>query len=157
MAATLAGCQQGNEEIRDAARQDIEVVTPQNPNAAAPAQPTVQEPTGPTTTMAFEEESFDFGTVEEGEIVTHTYAFTNTGSEPLIISDARGSCGCTVPSRPTAPIAPGERGEITVRFDTRNKVGERNQRVTVIANTNPSRSVINLDGTVVRPEAPSIQ
>jgi hypothetical protein len=148
LAFSLFSCQSGNEEVRDAARQDIETVTPANPNAAAPAQPSVNTPTGPTTTLAFDESSFDFGTVTEGEIITHTFSFTNTGEEPLIISDARGTCGCTVPSKPTAPIAPGETGEITVRFDSSNKVGKRNQRVTVIANTTPPQTIISLDGTV---------
>ena len=149
VALSVFSCQQGNDDVRDAARQNIETVAPANPNAAAPGQPSVATPTGPTTSMNFAETSFNFGDVTEGEIITHTYAFTNTGDEPLIITDAKGSCGCTVPSRPTAPIAPGETGEITVRFDTNNKVGQRNQRVTITANTNPAQTVISLDGTVV--------
>ncbi|WP_116127400.1 DUF1573 domain-containing protein [Lewinella sp. IMCC34183] len=149
LALSVFSCQQGNDDVRDAARQNIETVTPANPNAAAPMQPSVAAPAGPTTAMNFAETSFNFGEVTEGEIITHTYAFTNTGEEPLIITDAKGSCGCTVPSRPTAPIAPGETGEITVRFDTNNKVGQRNQRVTITANTNPAQTVISLDGTVV--------
>ncbi len=149
LALSVFSCQQGNDDVRDAARQNIETVTPSDPNAAAPAQPNVAAPAGPSTSVQFAESSFNFGDVTEGEIVTHTYSFTNTGSEPLIITDAKGSCGCTVPSRPTAPIAPGEKGEITVRFDTNNKVGQRNQRVTITANTNPAQTVISLDGTVV--------
>ena len=144
---SVFSCQQGNDDVREAARQNIETVAPANPNAAAPAN--VAVPSGPLTTMEFEEMAFEFGEVTEGEIITHTYAFTNTGDEPLIISDAKGSCGCTVPSRPTAPIAPGETGEITVRFDSNNKVGQRNQRVTITANTNPAQTVIALNGTVV--------
>ena len=149
LAIGLFSCNQGNDEVRDAARQDIETVAPANPNAAAPTQPGVAAPSGPTTAMAFDESVFNFGSVTEGEIITHTYSFKNTGSEPLIVSDARGTCGCTVPSKPTAPIAPGETGEITVRFDTRNKVGERQQKVTITANTDPAQTVISLDGTVV--------
>jgi hypothetical protein len=145
---SLFSCQSGNEEVRAAARQDIETVTPANPNAAAPVQPSVSAPTGPTTSMAFQESSFNFGTVTAGEIINHTFSFTNTGDEPLIISDARGTCGCTVPSKPTAPIAPGETGEITVRLDTKNKRGMINQRVTVIANTTPAQTTISMDGTV---------
>jgi hypothetical protein len=157
LAFGLFSCQSGNDEVRDAARQDIETVTPANPNAAAPAQPSVSTPTGPTTTLAFDESSFDFGTVTEGEIITHTFSFTNTGDEPLIINDARGTCGCTVPSKPTAPIAPGEKGEITVRFDSSNKVGKRNQRVTVTANTTPPQTIISLDGTVEASSAANTQ
>ena len=149
LAVGLFSCQQGNDEVRDAARQDIETTTPADMSAAAPAQPGVAAPAGPTTSLSFGESSFDFGTVTEGEIITHTFNFTNTGSEPLIVADARGTCGCTVPSKPTAPIAPGETGEITVRFDTRNKVGKRNQRVTITANTEPAQTYISLDGEVV--------
>ncbi len=149
LAIGLFSCNQSNDDVRDAARQDIETVAPANPNAAAPAQPGVAAPTGPVTAMTFDESSFNFGSVTEGEIITHTYSFKNSGNEPLIVSDARGTCGCTVPSKPTAPIAPGETGEITVRFDTNNKVGERQQKVTITANTDPAQTVISLDGTVV--------
>lgn len=157
LAFTLFSCQQGNEDVRNAARQDIETVTPDNPMAAAPGQPMVAEPMGPTTAMTFNESVFNFGTVTEGEIITHTYSFTNTGNEPLIVSDARGTCGCTVPSRPTAPVEPGATGEITVRFDTRSKVGDRQQKVTITANTEPAQTVISLDGTVVADAGGSTQ
>ncbi|SER27191.1 DUF1573 domain-containing protein [Neolewinella agarilytica] len=148
LAITVSSCQNANDDVRDAARQTVETVTPANPAAAQPA-PAVAVPTGPVTTMAFKDNgTFDFGTVTEGEIVSHTFSFTNTGSEPLIISDAKGSCGCTVPSKPTAPIAPGEDGEITVQFNSKNKKGARNQKVTVTANTNPAQTFIYLTGTV---------
>lgn len=149
LAFTVSSCQQGNDDVRAAAAEAVETVTPANPAAAQPNQPNVAVPAGPITTMAFEENgTFDFGTVTEGEIVSHTFKFTNTGSEPLIISDAKGSCGCTVPSKPTAPIAPGEAGEITVQFNSKNKKGARNQKVTVTANTNPAQTFIYLTGTV---------
>ena len=145
---TTCSCQSGgNDAVRDAARQTVETVTP-TATPAAP-QPNVAVPSGPVTTVAFNENgTFDFGTVTEGKIVTHTFAFTNTGSEPLIISDAKGSCGCTVPSTPTAPIAPGEDGEVTVQFNSKNKKGARNQKVTITANTNPAQRFISLTGTV---------
>jgi len=148
LAFTTFSCQSGgNDAVRDAARQTVETVTP--PAAPTAPQPNVAVPAGPVTTVAFAENgTFDFGTVTEGEIVSHTFSFTNTGSEPLIISDAKGSCGCTVPSKPTAPIAPGETGDITVQFNSKNKKGARNQKVTITANTNPAQSFIYLTGTV---------
>jgi len=144
---TTFSCQSGGDAaVRDAARQTVETVTPP---AAPAAAPSVAVPTGPVTTVAFADNgTHDFGTVTEGEIVSKTFSFTNTGSEPLIISDAKGSCGCTVPSKPTAPIAPGEDGEITVQFNSKNKKGARNQKVTITANTNPAQSFIYLTGTV---------
>ncbi|OAV45492.1 DUF1573 domain-containing protein [Lewinella sp. 4G2] len=145
MAISVSSCKTSNDEVTDAARTTIQTNAPATPNA----QPSVAVPAGPITTVAFDDAgTFDFGTVTEGEIVTHTFPFKNTGSEPLIVSDAKGSCGCTVPSKPTAPIAPGETGEITVQFNSKNKQGPRNQKVTVTANTNPAQTFIYLTGTV---------
>ncbi len=153
MAGLLAACQSGNKDIRQEARQSIEgvnnTVTPQNPNpmdpAAAQSSPV---PSGPTTEMVFTETEFDFGTVKEGEKVSHTYKFKNAGKEPLVISNAQGSCGCTVPKWPRDPIAPGKTGEIVVEFDTRGKAGDRNQKVTLTANTNPPQTFLTLKGKV---------
>ena len=102
----------------------------------------------PPAEISFEAQAFDFGTVTEGEIVTNVFTFTNTGTEPLIIVDAKGSCGCTVPARPVAPIAPGETASITVQFNTRNKKGVRNQKVTITANTVPLQTFLYLTGEV---------
>ena len=105
-------------------------------------------PTGPTTVMEFDATDFDFGMVDEGEKVSHTYNFKNTGSEPLILSNAKGSCGCTVPKWPKEPIAPGEAGVITVEFNSKNKKGKRNQKVTITSNTDPAQTFIYLKGEV---------
>ena len=154
--ALITSCQQGNNDVRDAAREEI-----QTANQPAPIQDAVQTPTipaGPTTVMTFAEDRFNFGTVTDGEKVSHTYTFTNTGDEPLILSNARGSCGCTVPKWPRQPIQPGESSEITVEFNTKNKKGQRSQKVTITANTNPPETFIYLDGTVEAPAgSPSVQ
>lgn len=151
----MVSCQNANSDIRDVARQNVEsgAVQPANSTAGvqSPQQPEV--PSGPTTTMTFDETTFDFGTIEEGEIVSHTYKFTNTGSEPLILSDAKGSCGCTVPSWPREPIAPGASAAITVEFNSKNKSGQKNQKVTITANTNPPQSFIYLSGMVNKDES----
>lgn len=144
---TIASCQKGSNDVRQEARESIT-------STAAPAnniQSAVQSPatlTGPTTTMTFGEDRFNFGTALEGEKVSHTYTFTNTGDEPLILSNARGSCGCTVPKWPRQPIQPGESSDIVVEFNTKNKVGQRSQKVTITANTNPPETFIYLDGIV---------
>lgn len=146
LAVSFTSCGSSNDEVADAARKTIQTTAPSTMPAA---QPNVAVPAGPVTTVAFENNgTYDFGTVTEGEIVTKTFEFTNTGNEPMIVSDAKGSCGCTVPSKPTAPIAPGETGEITVQFNSKNKQGPRNQKVTVTANTNPAQTFIYLTGTV---------
>ena len=108
----------------------------------------VATPTGPTTTMNFAESTFDFGTIDEGEKVSHVYEFTNTGNEPLVISNAKGSCGCTVPKWPKSPIAPGETGEILVEFNSKGKTGKQTKRVTITANTDPAQSFLTITGQV---------
>ncbi len=121
------------------------------PNDGAEPTPPAQEaaPAGPTTTLTFDETEFNFGKVDEGEMVAHTFKFKNTGSEPLIISNAKGSCGCTVPKWPREPIPPGEGSEITVEFNSKGKKGNRNQKVTITANTNPPQSFVALVGEVI--------
>ena len=111
-----------------------------------PAEPAA--PTGPTTSIEFEETEFDFGTVDAGEKVTHIYRFTNTGDEPLIISNAKGSCGCTVPEWPKEPVAPGSTSEIKVQFDSKNKNGKQSKRVTLTANTDPAQTFLTIKGEV---------
>lgn len=149
VAFLATSCQSGNKDIKDDARAAVEnnAVQPADPNAQ-PATPEASVPVGPTTVMEFTETTFDFGTVQDGEQVSHTYKFKNSGSEPLILSNAKGSCGCTVPKWPREPIAPGGEGEITVEFNSKNKKGKRNQKVTITANTNPPQSFIYLTGEV---------
>ncbi|BDS10465.1 DUF1573 domain-containing protein [Aureispira anguillae] len=99
-------------------------------------------------TIEFEEEVFDFGDIVEGESVEHLFKFKNTGKNPLVISHAQGSCGCTVPEWPKDPIAPGEGGEIKVKFNSKGKHGEQNKTVTISANTIPNKTTIRVVGGV---------
>jgi hypothetical protein len=122
-----------------------------NDVAAKPAE--AAAPVGPTTTLEWAETEFDFGTIDQGEAVEHSFSFTNTGSEPLIISNAKGSCGCTVPQWPREPIAPGATANIDVRFDSKGKRNKQNKKVTITANTDPAQSFIFLKGEVNAPEA----
>jgi len=103
----------------------------------------------PQTSIRFDEEEYHFGEIVEGELVTHVFTFTNTGDEPLIIEDARGSCGCTVPERPSDYIRPGETASITVQFNSQGKRGERVQKVTITSNTSPPQTFVYLKGYVV--------
>jgi hypothetical protein len=84
-----------------------------------------------------------------GEKVTTTFSFTNTGDADLIIVDARGSCGCTVPEYPkNKPIAPGETGSIVVSFDSSNKPGVQQKSVTLSANTASGREMLRIKSNV---------
>lgn len=102
--------------------------------------------------ISFSEKEFNFGEVESGEIVEHVFAFTNSGEAPLIISNAKASCGCTVPEWPKDPIAPGDEGKIKVRFDSKGKSGVQNKVVTVTANTQPSQTEVYIKGMVKSPK-----
>lgn len=112
-------------------------------------------PTGPTTTIKYDEASFDFGVTDEGTVVKHVFKFKNTGSEPLIISNAKGSCGCTVPTWPKQPVPPGAMGEINVEFNTKGKPGRQSKQVTVTANTNPTDTHLEIAGEVRPKDAPA--
>ncbi|HMO39573.1 MAG TPA: DUF1573 domain-containing protein [Saprospiraceae bacterium] len=154
--AVLASCQTANKDVRDQARNAIETGVQPAENMEVSVEPT-NIPTGPTTVMEFEETEFDFGVVQEGQKVSHTYKFKNTGTEPLVLSNAQGSCGCTVPQWPRDPIAPGKSGEIVVEFNTQGKAGNRNQKVTITANTNPPQLFLSLKGQVAGGEGTDLQ
>jgi hypothetical protein len=102
-----------------------------------------------TPILSFDKTSHDFGTINEGEKVTTTFAFTNTGDADLIIVDARGSCGCTVPQYPkNTPLAPGATGEIVVSFDSSNKPGLQQKTVTLSTNTATGREMLRIKSDV---------
>ncbi len=114
-------------------------------------------PAGPSTTIQYVQPVYDFGHIDEGEIVTHVYKFKNTGGEPLVISNCKGSCGCTVPTWPKEPIPPGGEGEIKVEFNSKGKPGVQSKRVTVTANTMPTETFIEIKGEVKGKEQPAVK
>ncbi len=101
--------------------------------------------------IEFEETVINFGEISQGEKVKKRYRFKNTGNSSLIISNATGSCGCTVPLWPKQPIKPGQEGEIEVVFDSNGKQGRVHNTVTLIANTQPNKTVVALKGDVIVP------
>lgn len=114
---------------------------------AAPAQQ--QQPAeGPV--MTFETTEIDYGTIEKGSDPLRVFKFKNTGTEPLVIKNARGSCGCTVPKWPKEPIMPGEEGVIEVRYDT-NRIGPFTKTVTITTNEAVERHILRIKGKVVSP------
>lgn len=98
--------------------------------------------------ITFESEVVDYGTIPQNADGVRMFTFTNTGTAPLIISDAKGSCGCTVPSWPKAPINPGETAEIKVKYAT-NRLGPINKSVTVSTNTSTPSVVLRIKGNVI--------
>lgn len=85
--------------------------------------------------MEFKDTTYNFGDIREGEQVSHEFEFTNTGKTPLIISNATGSCGCTVPQYPREPIAPGKSGKMIVNFNSADKQGHQEKSVTITTNS----------------------
>ncbi|MGV8992905.1 MAG: DUF1573 domain-containing protein [Flavobacterium sp.] len=85
--------------------------------------------------MTFEKTEHDFGTITQGENVTHIFKFTNTGKSDLLIANAKGSCGCTVPEYPRTPIKPGESGEMKVTFSSAGRNGMQSKTVDITTNT----------------------
>jgi hypothetical protein len=103
------------------------------------------------TTLAVDRMEHDFGDIpDNGGNVETKFVITNTGNNPLLISEAKGSCGCTVPDYPRDPIQPGESRDILVSFDPAGKEGAQNKTVTIMANTEPSTTVINLRSNIIK-------
>lgn len=97
--------------------------------------------------MEFEITTVDYGTIEQGSDPYRFFNFTNTGNAPLVITNAKGSCGCTVPTYPKEPVPPGESGQIKVRYDT-NRVGPFTKRVTLTTNVGEEPIVLTIKGKV---------
>lgn len=100
------------------------------------------------TTLSVDRMEHDFGKIPDTAPVETKFVITNTGDKPLLISDAQGSCGCTVPVYPKEPIAPGESRDIEVSFNPSGKSGAQNKTVTITANTEPAQTIINLKSDI---------
>ena len=163
LAATLASC--GNQEMESRiTKLEGRVAALEGKGGVARANPTAQpvavnnntpataeeKPEGPLPAIAFEQELHDFGTIKDGDVVEHVFSFVNDGEAPLIISDAKATCGCTVPEWPKEPIPVGGSGEIKVRFNSKNKPGVQNKTVTLTANTWPKTQRVRIKANVVK-------
>lgn len=97
--------------------------------------------------IAFETEQYNFGTLKQGSECAYDFKFTNTGKEPLIISNAQPSCGCTVPQWPKEPIKPGESAYIKVKYDS-NRVGPFDKSITITSNAKTQQKIIKITGKI---------
>ena len=103
----------------------------------------------------FERKIVDYGAIEKGSEGVYDFKFKNIGKSPLIISNVKGSCGCTVPSAPKEPIMPGASGIIKVKYDT-NRVGPISKTITITSNASEPKKVIRVKGLVKKESALSI-
>ena len=127
-------------------------ITTANPEATAPSRPSI-----PPTAIKFMEESFDFGTIKQDTENKHVFKFRNMGSNPLVIENAHGSCGCTVPTWPKEPVAPGAEGEIEVIYKPGKQQGKQTKTVTVSANTEPKETRVAITSEVEVPPGTGTQ
>jgi hypothetical protein len=137
MALLMGSCSNKSSEVSTDAIKDNATLA--NPNGSDEGMPI----------MTFEKTEHDFGTITDGEIVEVAFRFTNTGDGVLLISDAKGDCGCTVPRYPTEPLNPGDEGVILVSFNSSGKVGENQKKVTVVTNAREATSYLNIKATVL--------
>lgn len=101
--------------------------------------------------IKWESTTVDYGTINQGDNGSREFVLTNTGNAPLIISNATGSCGCTVPVWPKEPILPGQKSTVKVHYDT-NRLGSFTKTVTVVSNSANNTDVLQIKGNVLAKE-----
>ncbi len=137
---TLAACQNVDKNPKAPA------VSPEQ--AAAADQAIVNDSTN-WTTVQWLDSVQDFGKITDGEKVMITFHFKNTGTKPLVIANVQASCGCTVPSKPDEPIAPGQEGKITAEFNSAGRVGKASKYLNVTCNTKENVTNLLFEGEVL--------
>ncbi|MDX1628519.1 MAG: DUF1573 domain-containing protein [Fulvivirga sp.] len=150
LALIFAACGSSKEDEKRIAELEArlaELESSSTPTATQANKPE-EKPEGPLPAFEFEAEEHDFGTITEGDVVEHTFKFTNTGEAPLIIQSAKGSCGCTVPTWPKEPIPVGGTGEIVAKFNSKGKPNIQNKTVTITANTWPKQTRLRIKAMV---------
>lgn len=139
IAATAFGQKETTKKARKAKKAKQEI---------SQTPPALVQAVMPVAKMEFTEQVYEYGTITSGDVVEHTFTFTNTGEAPLLIQGAKSTCGCTVPTFPKEAVLPGESGQISVKFNSKNKSGRQRKPVNITANTNPQLTTVYIDGTV---------
>jgi len=142
LSLSLISCNSGNTGSGELLNSDL--VT--NPNTASG-----DESQGDLPIIAFEEKEHNFGKIIEGETVSFSFAFTNTGKRDLVIADVTTSCGCAVASYPKTAIKPEEKGAVRIAFDSRGRKGFQTKTVVVVANTQPNVTQLKIKAHVITP------
>lgn len=135
----LCSCGEGGDKTKVSG--DL-VTNPKSATKSSEAQPIIQ----------FDKTEFDFGKILQGEVVSYTFHFTNVGNAPLLILAVDKSCGCTASDFPREPIAPGQKGDIKVTYDSKGHHGFQTKSLVVNANTNPSYTNLRIKAEVRTPD-----
>jgi Protein of unknown function (DUF1573) len=138
--AVLMSCKSSSEQTKQ------EVVNV--PAVEQPVQVEKSEEIVGAPGIKFETLEVNFGTIKQGESFEYDFEFTNNGDADLLITDARGSCGCTVPEWPREPIAPGKTGKIHVKFNSAGKSNQQTKTVTLYTNASPDPVTLYIKGFV---------
>ena len=131
-------------KVEDEKEDRISAKLVNNPITAEKGKQTVLLPE-----LSFDKLQHNFGKINQGESVSHQFVFTNTGQAELIINNAKGSCGCTVPKWPRKPIAPGESEEIKVTFNSAGKSGKQRKAITLVTNAIPNTIVLTVSAEIL--------
>ena len=131
-------------KVKDEKEDRISAKLVNNPITAEKGKQTVLLPE-----LSFDKLRHNFGKINQGESVSHQFVFTNTGQAELIINNAKGSCGCTVPKWPRKPIAPGESEEIKVTFNSAGKSGNQSKTITLVTNAIPNTTVLTISANIL--------
>lgn len=134
----FTGCEQETKKVDETVISTESAQTDTSASSEVPKQ---------STQIEFTEKEHDFGNIIQGEMVSHTFTFKNAGNSPLVIMDAKASCGCTVPQWTKDPVAPGETGQIEVKYNGSGS-GQVHKTVTVVANTDPAETVLEINANV---------
>lgn len=141
--AIVQSCKKKSEPA-DQLHIDTAVAGPVNPTEAA----LKEAQSKPLTNVAISENTFDFGDIKKGEVKSHTYEITNTGTNPLIISQVSPTCGCTVSDFTKEPILPGQKGKITLKFNSENFEGVVHKTANVFANVSKAPIALNFTANI---------
>ncbi|MES2394714.1 MAG: DUF1573 domain-containing protein [Bacteroidota bacterium] len=148
MAALLIITAACNQEAKKESETDISTDVINVPSTASG----VPVEAGSAPVITFSEEKHDFGNVTQGEKVSYSFIFKNTGGSDIVISSAQGSCGCTVPTYSKQPVKAGQEGKIDVVFDSEGKSGLVEKTITLVTNCNPSTKTLTISASIIVPE-----
>jgi hypothetical protein len=147
VALTVASCQNAAKKSDAAVDSASTVVDSANTSTVSGTADTVK---ASGAAITFATPVYNFGTIQRGEKISYTYKFQNTGTAPLIITNAQATCGCTIPEIPKEPVKPGQTGELKVVFNSAGKLGRQDKVITVTSNASPATEMIHLQGEVLK-------